>query len=227
MTATRKIPCCCIIALCPVLALAGATKKVKPATTKPAPAKQQPGESIITIKHHTMSIEPVKITGLYVGAQKVEPNKKFATHENWLRVLSVEVKNTSDVNVKFIQIALYFNKPGGGEWMPGVSLRYGWNYFRYREIPKDTLDVVFTPGATVLAGFGEEQYNSVMEVFKEAPPEAFKNISLVVEIVVYEDVDKAWVDGFHMKRAPDGWVADGKKIGRIRRPQCQRHSLPA
>jgi hypothetical protein len=79
----------------------------------------------------------------------------------------------------------------------------------------------------VLAGFGEEGYNSVMEVFKEAPPEAFKNISLVVEIVVYEDVDKAWVDGFHMKRAPDGWVADGKKIGRIRRPQCQRHSLPA
>jgi len=205
-----------------VLAFAGTSaKKVKPATKRTAPAKQQPDESAITIKQHIISIEPVKITGFYVGAQRVQPNRRFTTHENWLRDLSIKVKNTSDVNVKYIELALSFDKPGGGQWIPDISLGYGWNYFRRREFPQGALDVVVTPGEKVLVGFGEEIYNSVMDVFNDAPPEAFKKLTIVVNCLVYEDIDKGWVSGFYMKRSTDGWVSDDSKVGLYRKPPKQ------
>jgi hypothetical protein len=226
----REALCICLLCLLPVVGLADTTGKDTSSTSKkteskaPAPrnAKQE-GTAIIKIQIEQISIEPIQITAIYVGPQRVKPRTPFPNYEQWLRDLSVEVKNTSDVSIKYIELALSFpaKQPDGKRWLGDLWMTYGWDYFRDRELKKGELDVIIPPGGSVRISFDlpthQRQLNSLMRIIRDVPASALSELIISLYVVVYEDLDSAWYKGWYFKRVEGKWMQDDKKIGLHRR----------
>src|SRR5688572_3562812 len=64
--------------------------------------------------------EPIQITKIYLGSSRVRLQDLTPTYQDWLRDIAVEVKNTSNRNIKYIELTLSFpaKNSEGGNLMP-------------------------------------------------------------------------------------------------------------
>lgn len=69
---------------------------------------ENPAAQERVIKRTAWRNEPVKIVKLKVKGKPVEPARKFLAENDWLRGLTVSVKNTSDKTIVWIDLALDF-----------------------------------------------------------------------------------------------------------------------
>src|SRR5215212_2984515 len=66
------------------------------------------------IKKGSLPSDPINIFAVKVNGMPVEFNQKFTVDDDWLRTLTIGVKNTSDKAVVFISIDLLFPRPADG-----------------------------------------------------------------------------------------------------------------
>src|SRR6185369_3148195 len=90
----------------------------------------QGNERAINIKDDPRS--PVKIMNVHTKGRKVESNKPFVDDDDWLKGLTVDVRNDSDKTITFLQLELFFQGTEPAK-KPGASftLDFGDNPFRY------------------------------------------------------------------------------------------------
>lgn len=81
------------------------------------------------LKKSTFPNEPMKIVKIIVKQKAIEANKKFSEEDDWLKSLTITLKNVSDKPIVFIEVSLNFpaveEHPDGPE--PGYvrDLTYG------------------------------------------------------------------------------------------------------
>src|SRR6185503_18739767 len=91
----------------------------------------QGNERAIYIKDNPRS--PVKIMNVRTNGRKVESNKPFVDDDDWLKGLTVDVRNDSDKSLTFLQLELFFPRSEPDAKKPGASfpLDYGDDPFSY------------------------------------------------------------------------------------------------
>lgn len=70
------------------------------------------------LKHHRFPTEPIKIVHVKNLRKELALERKFVEEDDWLKDLTIFVKNTSDKPITFISMELHFIKKGASEDEP-------------------------------------------------------------------------------------------------------------
>lgn len=131
--------------------------------------------------------EPIKIVNLKTKGKPIELGKNFVEEDDWLKGLTVTVKNVSDKVIARIEIDLAFPRPGGGtKEKPNyvVSMIYGLDP---AEASAEALKLV-QPGASVDVKLLEVNLPFIKTDLKGLGyPEKITQAQLRVEYVTFID----------------------------------------
>ena len=90
----------------------------------------KPGERVVEVISSKPNSDPdvIIITGIEVAGQQVTPGQPFAAGDDWLRGLTLRIKNASSNPIAYVEIGLSF--PEGHYHSGGIGqpLRYGKNF---------------------------------------------------------------------------------------------------
>jgi hypothetical protein len=70
------------------------------------------------LRHRRFPVEPIRIVHVNNLRKALKLGSKFTEEDDWLKDLTLSVKNTSDKTIVFIDIDLHFIKPGAPEDEP-------------------------------------------------------------------------------------------------------------
>lgn len=174
------------------------------------------------VKKPSWPNEVVKITRLKVKKGEVEFDKKFAADDDWLRGLTLTVKNVSDKPVVFVEATVTLFGRGGEDETGKVPLEFP---FTYGSDPAaDVRDVsrlprALDPGDSADMALSEEGYTRLRQMLlRENYPLKFKQAEVAIERVFFSD-GMMWYKSYYFLRDPDNpnrWLRDKhfKKVGR-------------
>ena len=151
--------------------------------------------------------EPVQIIALKVPDQKVDFGSRFQAGDDWLRALTISVKNVSDKTVCWINIAIDINSESHeqairerllfGRWPSQSTERKGQQILR--------------PGESVDIHFPEKNYQELKAFRKEKNyPGSINVVKVSVDEVGFAgERDVLWIAGHFNRRDPNnpnGWI---------------------
>ncbi len=154
--------------------------------------------------------QPLEITGLKIKEKKVKFNEKLIGNDDWFRDLKVEVKNTSDKTVVFIDLFLIFpaNEAVPEDIPASDHLLYG----HYPPMPGESFTLYpdqpsLKPGDT--ATLRLKDYESTRRFLNQvSKPQSIKEIEIEISEVYFDD-ETRWSRGSWHKRnpnAPSYWL---------------------
>lgn len=158
--------------------------------------------SRIVTKNHWNN-EPVEITGVHINGKQVGNDVPFSADDDWMRELSIDVKNISGKNISYMRFELLFplkDSPRPHYYAEGVE---------YGEMPGGTgTSQVNKPGETIRLSFSVDVslLKSKLQEKGDAKYLGLNNAKLSVE-QVYFDNSTAWINGlmFRFNEATKKW----------------------
>ena len=173
-----------------------------------------------TIKKIHAPNEPVKISKLKLKGDVRSFGQKFDDEDDWLKGLTLHLKNTSDKPIVYMEIDLDFPRPedqSSPDELPFVSpLRYGYSAVIHAPLPADAQRRLM-PGEDVEIRLVDSEYESLTATLRQLNyPAGIKEVELSVSIVIFGD-DTGWSLGTPTRRdpaKPDRWV-NAERLGGV------------
>lgn len=178
-------------------------------------------ESERTIKRKTWNNEPIEIQSIKVKETSVSFNQMFLNGNDWFDGLTINVKNTSNKTIVFIDLAINF--PTNNEATPARDhILYG----QYPLAPGETDDAPpiekqspLQPAGT--ASLTLDDYTGTREYLNEVgQPQSIKEFEVEISEVVFSDGTK-WSGGIILRRdpnSPNKWIPEQNSSGVNEKP---------
>jgi hypothetical protein len=151
-----------------------------------AVALAQPSEEIEI--DYLSNKEPVKIVSVKVGETSVESGKKFPASEDWLKDLTVTVKNYYRKTVSYVEIGIIVFSPEGQEHILPYGYRF-WLGNRRTNLDKSVLKLeAGSKNDNAELSLPSTEYASIRESLDwVGHPTKIKRIRVQVEEVTFAD----------------------------------------
>jgi hypothetical protein len=153
------------------------------------------------IKQKSWQNEPVKILRLKIKSKDFALGQKFLEDDDWLKNLTISVKNVSGKNITFISLTLDFPRSEGSTEVPSAyDLEYGRNpLFPVDAILPDNQKPILA-GETKDLALSDEEYNSLRHFLSETNyPTSIKQVDIILGQIIFEDGTK-WAGGAWFRR---------------------------
>jgi hypothetical protein len=178
---------------------------------------------------------PVKITLIKSKIGVIETDKKIAADDDWLKGLSLRVRNFSDKTVTHVSIELQFKRPPdqAQELDMLAPIDYGPNPFRPSQGDSINPPPPILPGQAREITLSDAQYDSLRTLLDELKyPASIRALKVRVRSIGFSD-GTTWVSGRIFKRnpdKPDDWIPLNQTQGRVGRrpgglPERTAHAL--
>ena len=176
------------------------------------PALAQGNERTIMTKDDPRS--PVKIVSVSTKGRKVEPNRPFVEDDDWLKELTVDVRNDSDKTLTFLQLELFFPRPQPHTKEPGATftLDFGDNPFRYDSaaaIPAPTVASV-SPGEHLKVMLTDNDSSALHALLIDTGFFVTNTVQIRVNLIGFSD-GTAWSGQMVQRQPKGGWMPAGHK----------------
>lgn len=160
-----------------------------------------------TIKKYKWRNEPVKISKLKIKGLPVGFGQKFNAEDDWVKGLTLRVKNTSDKPIVFVSFSIIFFErevEGSGNLPLGMQVSYGRMPPAPGEPPVTDAPKPIFAGESVELVFTAEDYGLVQYAQKKFDyyPSKIKEVEVILSTIVFTD-GKMWNSGGLMRRDPD------------------------
>ena len=172
------------------------------------------------IKLRPIDTQPVDISSIKIGEQEVTPGKSVDANEQWIKELRLRVRNTSNKNVKFVLVKLWFTRDADGK--PILPEHYFFQGQNLLISPNDPTnkhylasrhysgEITLLPGEELDLQTAQDAVQGIYERVKtkNIPQSVVNNIVITVEAVVFDD-DSAWIMGnksVRDKNNPQTWI---------------------
>jgi hypothetical protein len=147
---------------------------------------------------------PVKITLVRSKIGVIETNREIAADDDWLKGLTIRVRNRSDKTVTHVSVELRFRRPPdqAQELDMTAPIEYGPNPFR--PPPKDSASPPpIPPGQTRDITLTDPQYDSLRTLLNELKyPASIKAVRIRIRSIGFSD-GTTWTSGRMFKRDPN------------------------
>lgn len=165
-----------------------------------------------TVKKIKAPHEPVEITKFKLKGIPRGFGQNFTDDDDWLRGMTLTIRNTSNKPIVYLEISLDFPRPENqspDQYLPFMSaLRYGYYPVLNAPLPPDAPSPLM-PDEKAELKLTDADYNSLMATLKALDyPASLKRIELTVSTVIFND-DTGWRLGTPTRRdpnKPDRWV---------------------
>lgn len=164
-----------------------------------------------TLKRNAWRNEPVKILRVKNGKRLIGLGGKFSDGDDWLKSLTVRVKNVSSKPITFIELELHFPAPGDSDTdaVPVFPLTFGQASPPKAGVAHTSSGVM--PGQFVDIALSDSAYEGLMQLLGNKSA----NVAELILREVHFSDDTKWVAGQHLERSgndPLHW----KEIGAMR-----------
>ncbi|HSE30089.1 MAG TPA: hypothetical protein VLA93_00780 [Pyrinomonadaceae bacterium] len=159
-----------------------------------------------TIKQRDHRVtDPIKIVGVSINSKPIDLNKEFTGDSNWLRGAEVRLKNTSNRNITYVEIHLYFPETRGARpemlYWSGLGIKPA--------VPSIRPPLMLPPGDEVTFRLGDEDYEGLVGfIGTRSNLAALSKVELKIGFVVFDDL-LGWQDGVYSRQDanhPRRWV---------------------
>lgn len=144
--------------------------------------------------------EPFQLVSLKVKGREVGVRRKFVGDDDWLKDFEVEVKNTSEKQIVYLEVEIIFPATETLLHRLIASLRFG----RMPESPEETASLKgLAPGKSAKLVFDEQLFENVMGDLssKTGGRYAYDSVEIRVGMTVFGD-DTMWSEAQIMRRDP-------------------------
>lgn len=143
--------------------------------------------------------QPVKILGLKKPGERVKLSEEFDNGEDWLRGVSLEVKNNSERAIVYAEVDLVFYETKATGNPMSSSLRFGRRPWRADDISK--IPFRLEPGANADLPITDESYEKLKRFLaRRQSISSLNRVTLRLSLVIFDD-GQAWGAGNF--RCPD------------------------
>ena len=154
--------------------------------------------------------EPVRIRAVKVKGMKVFHRQKFLADDDWLRGLTVTIKNKTEKTITFAAIDIQFPRPSGSEGPTAIhTIEYGNRALLTRRAEADERSSGIAPGQTVDLSLTPHDLNGIGFLLSATGYRSgAEKLQLSVGHVIFED-DTMWYAGSHAQRDPNvpgSWI---------------------
>ena len=172
----------------------------------------QVNERVIVTKDDPRS--PVKIMNVRTKGRKVESNRSFVDDDDWLKGLTVDVRNDSDKTLTFLQLELFFPRPEPDAKKPGVSfaLDFGDDPFRYDSasaMPPLSVKPL-SPGEHLEITLTDDRLSAMYALLIETGFLVASKVQIRVNLIGFSD-GTAWSGQMVQRNPKGGWMPSGDK----------------
>jgi hypothetical protein len=167
--------------------------------------------------------QPIKISKLKVKGKFIEAGKKFLEDDDWLRSLTISVKNISSKNIVFIEIEAVFQKLRDNNSAAEPAYVHRLAYGRVppplgatplsnqlKIMPDETIDIILS----------EEDHSHIISSLEELGyPASTKHVKLGIGSVIFDD-ETMWRGGHILRRDPndpDTWKPEQEEGRALKR----------
>jgi len=172
----------------------------------------QVNERTIIIKDDRRS--PIKIMSVHTKGRKVESNQPFVDDDDWLKELTVDVRNASDKMLSFLQLELFFPRLQPDAVKPGTSftLDFGDNPFGYDSAAAMPLLSVtpISPGEHLEISLTENRFSALSALLIDTGFLVTNKLELRVNLIGFSD-GTAWSGQMVQRQPKGGWIPVGDK----------------
>jgi hypothetical protein len=138
---------------------------------------------------------PIEIVEMKLDQQKISSDVSFATSDDWLRRLSVKVRNVSKKNVKLIRLSIEFQRDTrGNSTLPNINITGGQMFHFSPQFARSGEDLTLLPAKTMDLKASQEGCNGLPADNKWMTDPAAKRATVSVEMVLFDD-DTGWING--------------------------------
>lgn len=175
-------------------------------------ALAQVNERTIVTKNNPRS--PVKLMSIRTKGREVESNKPFVDDDDWLKELTVDVRNDSDKTLTFLQLELYFPRPDSNAEKPGASftLDFGDNPFSYDSsaaMPPLSVKSI-SPGEHLKFVLTDNRLNALSALLLDTGFFVTSKLQIRVNLIGFSD-GTAWSGQMVERQPKGGWKPAGHK----------------
>ncbi len=176
------------------------------------PAFAQVNERTIIISDDRRS--PMKIMSVRTKGRKVESNKPFVDDDDWLKELTVDVRNASDKTLTFLQLELFFPRPQPDAKKPGASftLDFGDNPFGYDSaaaMPPLSVKPI-PPGEHLEITLTDNRLSALSTLLIDTGFFVTSKLEIRVNLIGFND-GTAWSGQMVQRQPKGGWIPAGDK----------------
>lgn len=167
----------------------------------------QDRQRIITIKGDDRS--PLKIRTIRTKGKQVEPDKEILDTDDWLKHLTVEMRNDSGKTVTFVQVQLFFPKLDPDRKQPGSSftLDYGDDPFAFDSaaaMPPLRVKPV-SPGEHLAITLTDADFTRLNQFLIDTGFLVTSKVEIRVYLIGFSD-GMAWTGQMAQRRPGGGWM---------------------
>ncbi|MDQ3908434.1 MAG: hypothetical protein M3268_08825 [Acidobacteriota bacterium] len=128
-----------------------------------SPAALKPGERVLEVSSYKPASDPevLAISEIRIAGQPVTPNRAFAAGEDWLRTLTVRVRNISAKPITYVQLNFGLPEAAYHAGGLGFSLQYGRDWTPPSAPVADVRPLL--PGEERELSFTDETYESRLD----------------------------------------------------------------
>lgn len=157
------------------------------------------------LKRSSFRNEPMKVIGIKVKGKPIEADKEFVEDDDWLKSLTIRLKNVSDKPVVFIEISLNFPSVEEHPYGPEPGYVYDLSYGRAPQSglpPKEESKPVL-PNQTVDISLTEEDKDTIEKALIQLGfPLHTRYVRMLLRTVMFDD-DTMWSAGHILTRDPN------------------------
>ncbi|HEX8069940.1 MAG TPA: hypothetical protein VF546_08315 [Pyrinomonadaceae bacterium] len=139
---------------------------------------------------------------MQVGGQPVSLQESFAGDGDWLKTLTMKVKNVSGKPITSLEVDVQIPRLGLMDYPLVISLDYGWRPL----LPGETLSTPppkpLAPGHTVTIRVSDSTGDFLTNYLREKQVDEVDNVELSIGLTHFED-GTAWLHGHTLRRDPN------------------------
>lgn len=133
------------------------------------------------LRHRKFPVEPIKILGVKNIRKALTLGRKSVEEDDWLKGLSIALKNTSDKTISFIGIELHFIKPGAPEDETITAYQL---FYNTKTSPQATIP----PKGVAEIKLSDEEYSDLTQTLSRADyPQGATEVEIIVDEVRFDD----------------------------------------
>jgi len=148
------------------------------------PPSQSPAK-LIENESTESPADPLKVISITADGKPVKFNEKFAAKEDWLRGLTLELKNISEKEITYIHCDLDFPETASTGQMMAYQLTMGlWPGIDNKSRAPFSL----TPGSEVDIAFDDKRYADVARFINTRQPiTSINRVTLRISFIIFAD----------------------------------------
>lgn len=152
---------------------------------------------------------PMKIQTIRTKGKQVEPDKEFFATDDWLKQLTVELRNDSKKTVTFVSVGLFFPRldPDAKQPGAGFSLDYGDDPFAFdsaETMPPLRVKPVL-PGEHLAITLTDAEFTRLKQFLIDTGFLVTSKVEIRVDHIGFSD-GTAWTGQMAQRRPGGGWM---------------------